>query len=170
MRANMPRICPDDKVFLRSLTMKQVTVDACPHCAGIFFDEGEINQMRLDGDDTLAELDERVQPAEDFTIDFMALEEPPRQCPSCKHEMDKMRYLYDSPVILDSCPNCGGVWVEDGELKHMRAVLAASGAENDKVRSEAYVVHAELHEQREADINRIKRLQRAMRIFRRRAW
>jgi Zn-finger nucleic acid-binding protein len=148
-----------------------VTVDACPRCAGVFFDEGEINRIRLDGNDRMAEVEEAIRPAEDFTIDYRTMSEKPRACPGCGSSMDKIRYLYNSPVMLDSCPKCAGVWVEDGELRHMRDVLEGSFDDRGaKVRTEAYVAIAELQARTDANLMRVKRLERAMRLFGRRSY
>jgi len=37
--------------------------------------------------------------------------------------MDKFRYMYSSKLMLDECERCGGIWVQDGELRRMREVL-----------------------------------------------
>ena len=167
----MTRVCPDHNLPLQPRPFAGVTVDVCPTCAGVFFDEGEINRIRLDGNDKLTQLDESVTPAEDFVMDFREMVEPGRACPRCRHAMDKMRYLYSSPVVLDSCGSCGGVWVEDGELRHMHEVLDANQKPGTKVRTEAYVAMAELAARTDENRQRVKRLERAMRwINRRGSW
>jgi ribosomal protein S27AE len=39
-----------------------------------------------------------------------------RLCPSCKGPLDAYQYQYSSPVTIEGCPDCGGVFLEDGEL------------------------------------------------------
>ena len=98
-----------------------VTVDTCLQCAGIFFDEGEVNEIRARGGNVaFQELDELIQP----TPEYFALEENKyRKCPSCVATMRRYRYMYSSPVFLDSCESCGGIWVENGELTKMKEYL-----------------------------------------------
>lgn len=167
----MPRVCPDDNLPLEPRTLRNVTVDVCKKCAGVFFDEGEINRLRLDGNNAMVELEDEVRPSDDHLVDFMVMKETPRACPNCRSSMDKMRYLYNSPVMLDSCSNCGGVWVEDGELRSMRDVLEGCNESGPtKVRTEAYVAMAELQTRTEANLMRVKRVERAMRFFNRRSY
>lgn len=166
----MARVCPDHNLPLEPKSFRSIVVDVCPKCAGVFFDEGEVNKLRLDGNDAMVELDDSVRPSEDHAIDFMVMKESPRACPNCRSSMDKMRYLYNSPVMLDSCSNCGGVWVEDGELRSMRDVLeGCNDTGGAKVRTEAYVTMAELQSRTQANLMRVKRVERAMRLFGRRA-
>ena len=164
----MARVCPDCELDLKHQTFRNVTVDVCPRCAGIFFDEGEVNKLRIDGNDAMGELEEMVRPSEDFIVDFRTMTEVSRRCPGCKTSMDKMRYLYSSPIMLDSCPNCCGVWVEDGELRRMQDVLTAEGTKlGSKVR--ANIASADSTVKPDANASRVKRLERAMRLFGRRA-
>lgn len=165
----MARLCPDCNLALKPVIMRKVTVDACPRCAGVFFDEGEINQIRLDGDDALAKLDEAVQPSEDFVIDFQHHVEKARVCPNCRSEMDKMRYLYNSPIVLDSCGHCNGVWVENGELEKMADVLKEAETTKSQVRAQALMNSPASTGQSADNVARTKRLERSMRIFNRRS-
>lgn len=98
-----------------------VEVDTCETCGGIFFDEGEVSQIRTrGGDSAFEELDELVQPSPEY----MPLEEHlHRRCPACAATMRRYRYMYTSPVMLDSCESCGGIWIDNGELKRMKAYL-----------------------------------------------
>jgi Zn-finger nucleic acid-binding protein len=68
----------------------------------------------------LTELEDAVTPTVDPDPE---LHNRHRLCPACHVSMDKFRYMYSSNIILDECPNCGGVWVQDGELRRMREVL-----------------------------------------------
>ena len=34
--------------------------------------------------------------------------------------------MYTSPIFLDSCESCGGVWIDNGELKQMKDYLEAA--------------------------------------------
>jgi Zn-finger nucleic acid-binding protein len=98
-------------------------IDTCPDCGGIFFDEGEVSQIRArGGNQAFEDLDEMVQPKPEY----LHLEENKhRRCPNCTSTMRRYRYMYTSPVFLDSCDSCGGIWIDNGELKKMKEYLDA---------------------------------------------
>jgi len=101
-----------------------VLLDTCQHCAGIFFDEGEVCQIRERGGvRAFDELDSMIQPEpghEDATG------HDGRDCPACHQTMRRFRYLYSSPVVLDSCDGCGGIWIDNGELQQMREYMESA--------------------------------------------
>lgn len=123
----MSRICPDCQSPLQAKGYEGVTIDVCAACAGIFFDEGEVAQVMAKGLSAMEELDAEIAPA--GSIELSTSIEPTkgvaRKCPNCSTGMDKFRYMYSSDVVLDECKKCGGIWVEDGELRRMREVVAA---------------------------------------------
>ena len=119
----MARHCPDCDVIMTQLSFLDVLVDTCPQCAGIFFDEGEVSQIRArGGEKAFDDLDSIVQPAPDYVPHEGSKF---RRCPNCQSSMHRYRYMYASPIFLDSCESCGGVFIEDGELKQMRDYLHA---------------------------------------------
>jgi len=119
----MNRTCPDCNLALTARDFQGITIDTCPKCAGIFFDEGEVNQLKGKGLQAMEELEDAIVPEEQHE----ATADKFRLCPNCKDSMDKFRYMYHSDVVLDECGQCGGIWVQDGELGRMREVLVASG-------------------------------------------
>lgn len=119
MFCEMTRNCPDCNVPLELRDFEGVQIDACAKCAGIFFDEGEVNRIKARGLAALDALEDAVVPSETVEID----PDNCRKCPSCGTGMDKFRYMYNSDLFLDECEKCGGVWVQDGELHRMRQVL-----------------------------------------------
>ena len=116
----MPRTCPDCKTPLERKDFSGLVLDACPKCAGVFFDDGELADLRRRGDAAFTEVDDKIQPAETLDAHFTP---KLRMCPGCGAAMNAFRYLYSSPVILDSCGACGGIWVDNGELKQMQEYL-----------------------------------------------
>jgi Zn-finger nucleic acid-binding protein len=110
----MVRTCPDCALSLVPTDFHGVQVDACSNCGGIFFDEGEVSQIRQQGSSALELLDSQIvgQMAGGASRDA-------KLCPNCRVRMDEYRYLYTSPVVLNSCSHCGGIWAQDGELRQM---------------------------------------------------
>lgn len=123
----MPRTCPDCNIALDARDFQGITIDACPKCAGIFFDDGEVAAIKAKGLDAMDELEKAVVPQ----VTTEAAQGKFRRCSNCGSAMDKFRYMYHSDVVLDQCERCGGIWVQDGELGRMREVLAASGVSKE---------------------------------------
>src|SRR5688500_3979709 len=111
----MSRLCVVCREPMHQETILGVQVDTCPNCAGIWFDKDELKQIQ--------ESDERAFPAlEDRFVPPLRPgphEAEERRCPQCDAILTPYRYMYDSPVRLDICDFCSGVWVDDGELRKM---------------------------------------------------
>lgn len=116
----MSRTCPDCLTPLETRHFQGVMIDSCPKCAGIFFDSGEVLELKRKGVEAMRELEDEIVP----TVTVEPSAEKLRQCPSCAVSMEKFRYLYHSNIVLDECDKCGGIWVQDGELGNMSDFLA----------------------------------------------
>ncbi|RYG21103.1 hypothetical protein EON82_19380 [bacterium] len=117
----MSRVCPEDLTVLEVRSMHGLSLDVCPECAGIFFDEGEIATLQTGGAAALSEVEDAATPAS-----FQYVDSPvPKRCPGCQGPMHVYRYRYSSDIRLDGCERCGGVWVQDGELAKIAAHLQA---------------------------------------------
>ena len=108
-----------------------VFVDVCAEgCRGIWFDGGELS--RLDSErkgggpslrralapaDGVAEFSPLVLPAGTSDV---SVGERPWSCPQCDVELDVLEYDLQVTVAIDSCPECTGVFLEDGELAAIR--------------------------------------------------
>jgi Zn-finger nucleic acid-binding protein len=85
-----------------------IELDWCLHCAGLWFDEGEL--------ELLAEKTGRRLEAED--VGLAATERGSgkgRRCPRCKKKMDEVAAGRRLPVQVDRCDD-HGVWLDRGEL------------------------------------------------------
>jgi uncharacterized protein len=47
-------------------------------------------------------------------------------CPHCGVPMEPFNYAGDSGIILDKCRQCGGLWLDKGDLERVLAVVSAS--------------------------------------------
>lgn len=125
----MSRICPDCHIALTPKSFHGITIDACSRCAGIFFDDGEMSQLKKMGLRAMEELEDMVTP----TVTVEATTDKLRCCPSCGVGMDEFRYMYDARLLLDQCDHCGGIWVQDGELDRISHILREGGASEGPV-------------------------------------
>jgi uncharacterized protein len=109
--------CPACFNELTEFKFGGVAVDACAGgCAGIWFDAFELNkvddQHEVPGQHLL-----HVQRDPNLQVDFSRR----RDCPRC--DGIKLRRHFFSArkqVEVDHCPNCGGYWLDEGELEKIR--------------------------------------------------
>src|SRR5579859_2518572 len=105
--------CPACFNPLRQVQVGEMMVDVCQDgCGGIWFDAFELQHVDQPTEalgETLLEIRRdpqlRVDPARK------------RDCPRCK-DMKLRRHFFSARrrVEVDECPNCGGYWLDAGEL------------------------------------------------------
>lgn len=93
-----------------------IELDRCPSCGGLWLDASELKAM----DDSLSINLEGIR----YT-DVPATEEDAELiCPRCEGKV-RLRKVYPASyhdVVVDTCPECGGFWLDNQELKKMREV------------------------------------------------
>ena len=118
--------CPACGHLLSSRTAGDVTVDVCDGgCGGIWFDHYELHKV-----DEPAEaageglLDVAVDPAVQVDLDKR------RTCPKCTDDVVMMRHFtsVERKVTIDECPECGGIWLDAGELRAIRTEFPSDDA------------------------------------------
>lgn len=109
--------CPRTGTDLKPVTIDGITVDLSEACGGVWLDNYELikfDEIHEAGGDKLVKL------MEQYRSDAVDLEAR-LQCPKCA-DMVMARHYY-SPlreIEIDRCPNCGGVWLDAGELAKIR--------------------------------------------------
>jgi len=106
----------------RELTVKRIgaiQVDVCEGgCGGLWFDQLELQRFDEEYEPVAGELFE-IAIDQDVHVD----RDQRRRCPKCA-DIVMMRFYY-SPrreVQVDHCPNCGGHWLDAGELAAIRGL------------------------------------------------
>jgi uncharacterized protein len=115
----MARLCPDCATPMRQQSCYDIVLDACDRCAGIWFDEGEIGRLMRRERAALLNIDEQVIPE----IKRRETRLSGRVCPDCMENLQGYLYMHSSPVELDACARCNGVWVDDRELANIQSWL-----------------------------------------------
>lgn len=115
----MARNCPDCSMEMYIETVNGVQLDICAACAGTWFDAHELRQLLARDPLALSVVEDMAVPA----IEQKAAGPSLRRCPDCEMPLEQYHYLYNSPVVLDTCTDCGGFWVQDGELAGMQKWL-----------------------------------------------
>ena len=110
------RQCPVCHVDMVKVQVGDVILDECPQCHGIFFDAFELkkmDEMHEYADDP--ELQRLLSyERRDDTRDYQLI------CPNCGSKMVRRKYNLKADVFIDECYNCGGIWLDAGELKVIR--------------------------------------------------
>jgi Zn-finger nucleic acid-binding protein len=106
-------------------TFGHTAIDECPQCRGIWFDPGEIDEVK-----------NRVEP-ELRWIDFQlwkdqavfSIQPDPLFCPRCPDVAMTALKEKDSNLVIRFCTRCGGTWLNAGDLANIIHSLNAE-AEN----------------------------------------
>ena len=104
------RVCPSCMATMEETKLREVNLDRCATCGGIWFDNSELSDAaggRID-------------------VDMLDVDSP-RVCPGCKGSMEKARV---KGLEVETCSQCGGVFIEAAAKDGIEAV----GAVLDKLR------------------------------------
>jgi len=106
--------CPSDGSELFRFSFRDIELDMCRQCGGIWFDRGELDELlrtALREPRAVGDVDPRAgAPVERF---------PPRAlaCPRCDGAaLTQVAFGGVSGIELDGCPRCAGHWADGGEL------------------------------------------------------
>ena len=109
--------CPACLNELTQVQVGAVAVDVCHGgCGGIWFDAFELQRVD-EKHEAAGELLINIQRDPRLVVDHTRK----RDCPRCDG-IKLSRHLFNpkSTVQVDHCPNCGGYWLDDGELEKIR--------------------------------------------------
>ena len=104
--------CPNCKSEnLTRADYKDIQLDYCPVCYGVWFDKDELRQVKDKEDEFLRWID--FDPWEDETK--FKIDKSSRICPDCGMPFYTVKYD-DLPIELDLCNVCHGIWLDKGEF------------------------------------------------------
>ncbi len=113
-------ICPACGNDLTVKTVGDLEVDVCQNgCGGIWFDLLELKKVD-EPHESAGEVLLDIPRKPGIQVDF----EAKRKCPRCEN-MVLMRHFYSvkRQIEIDECPNCGGIWLDAGELSQIRSLF-----------------------------------------------
>lgn len=102
--------CPVCKISMVILELKEVEVDYCIECKGVWLDEGEL-QLLLNNKENALKYLNSLNKLNDVKEDEYI-------CPRCKDKMLKVKFD-GSEVVIDKCKNNHGLWFDKNELKDL---------------------------------------------------
>ncbi len=117
--------CPACFNPLTELQIGSVRVDVCRGgCGGVWFDAFEL--QRVDEEhETAGEPLLEIERDPRVVVDSARK----RECPRCAGvKLHRHFFSAKRRVEVDECPNCGGYWLDAGELAQIRAERAQSAA------------------------------------------
>ena len=110
--------CPACQNHLTQKKVQNLTVDVCENgCGGIWFDLFELKKVdekhEAAGEELL-----NIKRTPGFKPDYSKR----LKCPVCT-DMTMLRHFFSvkHEVEVDECPNCGGFWLDHGELGQIRS-------------------------------------------------
>lgn len=110
---NDNRMCPVCKTALTKEFIHNETVDRCKQCNGIYFDKGELENIshiiRLFQQSNMDEQE----------IKTGALARHTRHV-KCPVDDETMEAYGLAGIIVDICPHCDGIWLDDGEIQALK--------------------------------------------------
>lgn len=156
--------CPACGDVLTLMVAGDVSVNVCESgCGGIWLDAFELGKVD-EAHESMGEELLNVQEVPGVTVD----RERKRQCPKCD-DVTMMRHFFSvkKQVEVDECPNCGGFWLDAGELASIRSQFETD-EEREKA-TEAYyeeVFGAQLAAMRAESKEKLETCRKIARIFR----
>ncbi len=143
-----------------------VSVDVCNEgCGGIWFSWMELQRFDEPKDDVDEELLE-VKPLPGISVD-----PGPLHCPQCVDKIQLKRHFFSikRSVTVDECPECGGYWLDPGELRTIRTDFATD--EDRRAAADTYFTEtfgsqlAAAHAETEADLARAHKVANMFRFI-----
>ncbi len=119
-------ICPKCPGKLEPVKVENVGLDYCDSCEGLWFDAGELKKALSrdsfhidvpDLDDEKFDGSEITGPIEEL------LKSKPARCPICDGhpELERKKVARSGiELFTDNCSQCGGVWLDGGEINLLR--------------------------------------------------
>jgi len=93
----------------------ELSYDLCENCGSLWLDAGELDKIAFQVSGSI----EYCSDEEDATP------EPKKKCPRCDDaELARVKFLGDTDIVLHHCRNCGGFWLDGGELNLIDRELA----------------------------------------------
>lgn len=116
--------CPHCASALRAALYEGVEIHTCSACHGEFV-AGEamrsiVNAREQSFDDRIGAMAATHGPA--FGVPEWA-QGRTLACPACDENMQVINYAGDTSVMVDRCPDCGGLWLDAEELEVIQALL-----------------------------------------------
>jgi Zn-finger nucleic acid-binding protein len=110
--------CPKCEGEFSTRYVKDVKVEECKQCHGVWFDATELEEATKEVDQDLRWMDFDLWKNQD-SID---VSRGTLMCPRCNIPMAMVKYG-PTEVQVDTCTNCHGIWLDKGEFEEIISAL-----------------------------------------------
>ena len=110
--------CPCCNTDLKRKMIKDVEVDECNKCKGIWFEDDELRKAKDSTDSDLNWMDFEIWKHKDKS----QARARNLACPQCNQTLVAVDYA-DTGVEIDYCPKCKGTWLDKSEFKKVIEAL-----------------------------------------------
>jgi Zn-finger nucleic acid-binding protein len=114
--------CPACETKLEQWTGFGTAFEACPGCGGLWLDKDDLKGLKDRAEQgpwtDLRWMDDEIEAIEDPTAMLSD-----RACPRCEGRRLLSASFGKSPIIIDWCPGCHGVWLDGGEFREIVDLL-----------------------------------------------
>lgn len=128
--------CPIDKVpLVRKVYEESIEIDTCEICSGVWLDKGELEKLQ---EIKINDYTEELKKIPDYIGKSLLLAKSKSReeidCPVCQRKLERREYGFASLIMIDSCVNGHGLWLDKGELKDLEIFYERSRIETKKMR------------------------------------
>ena len=110
--------CPKCEAPMEKVEFARVSVDRCPMCDGLWFDEGEMERLKnLTGSETIDVGTERPEAAERKAMPVQEM-----KCPRCSGPMTVIQDAEQPHIEYEMCLEGHGTFFDAGEFRDFKEV------------------------------------------------
>lgn len=126
--------CPDCSGVLIPIFYEEVNIYFCSACKGRLLNEQKLKRIEISRDESF----ERNK-----KYSKRRFSESTRLCPSCDIDMEKVTYGKFSPKVIDECPQCTNIWLDEGELEDIQVAYEMYADNINKGKKSPQVDHSQ---------------------------
>jgi Zn-finger nucleic acid-binding protein len=113
-------VCPVCKYDMIVVEYRNIELDYCHNCKGVWFDSGELELLlKSQGLEEPKAFFEGI-----FNSQEAASSEKKRKCPICGRKMKKTAIGGQPEILIDVCRDTHGLWFDRGEVAQLIKGLA----------------------------------------------
>lgn len=116
--------CPACTHTLRTCSYESVEIETCDGCGGEFVSGDEMRHIVRVREERFSD-PQRASVAGRRPMFGIADADATTRfcCPTCRVPMNPINYAGDSGVVVDRCPSCAGMWLEQSELEKVQVLM-----------------------------------------------
>ncbi len=111
-------VCPKCQVPMEKVEFARISVDRCPTCDGLWFDDGEVERLKgLTGSESIDSGTNRAKAAEKAATSVLKM-----KCPRCSGPMTTIQDAEQPHIEYEMCQDGHGTFFDAGEFRDFKEV------------------------------------------------